>query len=100
MTERELLRIIAASPSKPGDLVVEDRHGERRLFIGSTGTLSRGTLNPDFVAGLLRSDRWEPIDDDRWYSLEELRQRYASAQPESERTGARRLVAALGGRSR
>lgn len=100
MTDRHVLRIIAASPSKPGDLVVEDRSGERRLFIGSTGTLSRGALNPDFVAALLRSDRWEPVQDDTWYSLEDLRRRFVESTSESERTGARRLVAALGGRTR
>lgn len=92
------LRIVAASPSKPGDLIVEDGDGNRRLFIGSAGTLSRGSLNPDFFAALLERQRWEPIDDDRWYTLDELKQNFVPGQREVERTGPRRLVPAIGGR--
>ncbi|MDI3338950.1 MAG: hypothetical protein QJR03_00290 [Sphaerobacter sp.] len=100
MTDQALLRIIAASPSKPGDLIVEDRDGQQRLFIGSTGTLSRGVLNGDFLAALLRSDRWEPSQDPTWYSLEDLRRRFAPEALETTRSAAQRIVAALGGRNR
>lgn len=95
-----LLRIVAVSASKAGDLIVEDADGNRRLFIGSTGTLSRGSLNPDFVEALLRRQRWDSPKDDHWYTLEELQTRFTERGKQSERTGAHRLVAALGGRSR
>lgn len=90
------MRIVAASPSKPGDLIVEDHEGNRRLFIGSTGSLSRGGLNADFFDALLRRQRWEPVDDDGWYSLEELQAMFTTAESSREkRSGRRRLVAAF-----
>ncbi|HLI52065.1 MAG TPA: hypothetical protein VKU87_09715 [Thermomicrobiaceae bacterium] len=90
------MRIVAASPSKPGDLIVEDREGNRRLFIGSTGSLSRGALNLDFFDALLRRQRWEPIDDDGWYSLEELRAKFTPVEEaKGKHAGRRRLVAAF-----
>lgn len=101
MVEEEILvRIVAASAAKPGDLIVEDSSGNRRLFIGSTGTLSRGQLNPDFIDALLQRQRWDQVSDEHWYSLESLREHADRSQRDAERTGARRIVAAIGGRSR
>lgn len=90
------MRIVAASPSKPGDLIVEDREGNRRLFIGSTGSLSRGALNVDFFDALLRRQRWEPVEDSGWHSLEELQAKFTpGVVPQAKRSGRRRLVSAF-----
>ena len=93
MDDDTLLRIVAASPTKAGDLIVEDVTGNRRLFIGSAGALSRGALNGDFLAALFRRQIWEQIDDDRWYRLADLRRRFADA--DRGRSGP---LAALAGR--
>lgn len=82
--ERQMLRVVAASPTKPGDLIVEDAEGVRRLFIGSTGTLSRGALNPDFVDALFKRQRWEPTHDERWYSLDDLRRAFPAEDEQRE----------------
>ena len=92
MDDDTLLRIVAASPTKAGDLIVEDVTGHRRLFIGSLGALSRGGLNADFLAALFRRQVWEQVDDERWHRLADLRRRYAAAER------GRPLVAALAGR--
>jgi len=71
-------RIVGSSPWKPGDLIVQQQSGELRAFVGSTGTVSRGSLNPDFVHALLRSKNWRRVEDENWYSLEELRGQFAT----------------------
>lgn len=95
--EEMTVHIVAASASKPGDYVVEDETGERRLFIGSTGSLSRRRLNPDFLAALLRGPQWEEVSEHRWYSLEDLRARAASLTGDPA-SGIRRFASAFGGR--
>lgn len=65
--------MVAASPSKPDDVVVIDARGEYRLFIGSTGAISRGTLNPGFVDALLEREHWGRITSDRTVTIAELR---------------------------
>lgn len=70
----ELFRVIAASPSKPDDVVLIDSTGKYRLFIGSTGTVSRGSLNPGLVTALLERDHWNRVTADRQVTLDELRE--------------------------
>ncbi|HUZ01091.1 MAG TPA: hypothetical protein VMU89_12135 [Thermomicrobiaceae bacterium] len=96
MDEDTLLRIVAASPTKEGDLIVEDAEGNRRLFIGSAAALSRGRLNADFLEALFRRQVWEQINDGRWYRLSDLRRRFA--EPQRSGRGSRPLVAAFAGR--
>ena len=96
MDNDTLLRIVAASPTKAGDLIVEDAEGNRRLFIGSAGALSRGRLNAEFLDALFRRQVWEQVDDDHWYWLSDLRRRFADHR-QSERAQ-RPLVGALSAR--
>lgn len=96
--EQTMVRIIAASSSKEGDYVVEDADGTRRLFIGSTGALSRGQLNEDFLAALLRGPNWHTVSDDRWYSLRDLQAQAAYAQGGQSARRRRRMVPAFGNR--
>ncbi|HET9014003.1 MAG TPA: hypothetical protein VFN57_00285 [Thermomicrobiaceae bacterium] len=96
MDDDMILRIVAASPTKEGDLIVEDADGNRRLFIGSAGTLSRGHLNAEFLDALFRRQVWEQIDDGQWCRLADLRRRFT---PRDRRDHAgRTLVGAAGTR--
>ncbi len=69
-------RIVASSPRKPGDLIVEEPAGRLRAFVGSTGMLSRGLLHAEFVQALLRSKNWRRVDDQHWYSIDELTRQF------------------------
>ncbi len=69
-------KIVASSPRKPGDLIVQEPAGRLRAFVGETGTLSRGLLNADFFQALLRSKNWCLVDDQHWYSIEELTRQF------------------------
>jgi hypothetical protein len=73
-------RIVASSPRKPGNLIVEEQAGRLRAFVGSTGTISHGLLHADFFQALLRSKNWRRVEDQRWYSIDELRRQFGSPQ--------------------
>jgi hypothetical protein len=72
MSERELYQVVAASPSKPDDLVLIDADGQFRLYIGSTGSVSRGALNPGIVSALLERDNWGRVMSERSLTIAEL----------------------------
>jgi len=73
-------KIVASSPHKPGDLIVEEQAGKLRAFVGATGTLSHGLLHADFLQALLRSKNWRRVDDQQWYSIEELKRQFGGLQ--------------------
>ncbi len=73
-------RIVASSPRKPGDLIVQEQAGKLRAFVGATGTLSQGLLHADFFQALLRSKNWCRVDDQRWYSIEELKRQFGGSK--------------------
>lgn len=66
-------RIIAASTSKIGDYIVEDLSGERWLYIGSTGCLSKGSLSDEVLESLMYPQRWVEQRDSPWLTLAEIR---------------------------
>jgi hypothetical protein len=76
--EPRAFRILAESPNRPGDLIVEDPARQPRLFIGSTGTISQSPLNAGLVQAMLRGSAWRKVQHDRWYSIDELREDYAA----------------------
>ncbi len=99
MTDREAtFRIVAVSESKPGDLVVEDDDGQRRLYLGSARAISKGHLNADFFDALMRSAQWSRVDDSRRYTLEELDRLFGEGAELSRTRRGRRLAATHGGR--
>jgi hypothetical protein len=70
----EQYRIVAASPSKPDDVVLLDSNGHYRLYIGSTGSVSRGTLNAALVAALLERENWGRVKSEHTVTIDELQQ--------------------------
>lgn len=72
-------KIVASSPRKPGDLIVQEQAGRLRAFVGATGTLSHGLLHADFLQALLRGKNWRLVDDQEWYSIEELKRQFGGS---------------------
>lgn len=89
MIQHEQYRVVAASPLKPDDVVLIDSRGEYRLFIGSTGSISRGTLNPGFVDALLEREHWGRVASDRAVTVAELQ---SAASTENEQSSVWRWV--------
>lgn len=70
-------RIVASSPWKPGNLIVQQQSGELHAFVGSTGAISRGSIHADFFQALLRSKNWRRVEDETWYSLDDLKRQFS-----------------------
>lgn len=66
-------RIVATSNAKLGDLIIEDLAGELRLFVGSTGTVSKSGLGQDVVDTLMSAPHWRQRPDSPWFTLDEIR---------------------------
>ncbi len=70
-------RIVASSPHNPGNFIVQERTGGLRAFVASSGTITQGKLHDDFFRALLRSEHWRRVDDENWYTLEDLEHLFA-----------------------
>lgn len=70
-------RIVASSPHNPGNFIVQERTGGLRAFVASSGTITQGKLHDDFFRALLRSKNWRRVDDDTWYTREDLERQFA-----------------------